>query len=168
MSTAITTDLARHILRDLKSVKDELNAYPDDATVWAMPPGAPNSGGTLALHMAGNLQHFIGAGLGQKGYVRDREGEFGRRDVPRAELIAEVERAEKVIADVLLEAPSSMLDGDFPLAVGGRHLPRQLFVLHLTGHLSYHLGQLDYHRRLVTGDGTSVGALSPFALMPEG
>lgn len=167
MQPSLPNHIARHILRDLATLRDELDAYPDDETVWKQPPGAPNSAGTLALHMAGNLQHFIGAGLADNGYVRDREGEFGRRDVPRSELIAEVRRAEAAVAAELMDAPDSILDGDFPLPVGGRTLPRRIFLLHLTGHLSYHLGQVDYHRRLVTGDATSVGAMSPFALVPD-
>ncbi len=164
MSAELPTDIARLMLRELQTLRDELAAYPDDASVWALPEGAPNSAGTLALHMAGNLQHFIGTILAEDGYVRDREGEFGRRDVPRADLMTEIAAVERTISAVLMDAPGSVLDGDFPLALGGKTLTTRMFVLHLAVHLSYHLGQVDYHRRMVTGDATSVGALKPMAV----
>jgi len=60
--------LARILVRDLNAVRRELEAYPDEQSVWALPPGVTNSGGTLAMHIAGNVQHFIGAVLGGSGY----------------------------------------------------------------------------------------------------
>jgi hypothetical protein len=86
-------DLSRVLVRDLRTLAAELDAYPDDASVWACPPGIPNSAGTLVLHLAGNLRHFVGARLGGTGYVRDRDAEFAARGLPRAELRALVDAA---------------------------------------------------------------------------
>ena len=69
-------DLRTILLRDLEAVKRELVAYRDEKDIWAMPPGVPNSAGTLALHMAGNLHHFLGAVMGRR---RGRRSRGGRR-----------------------------------------------------------------------------------------
>ena len=89
------------LLRELAAVQRSVQAYPDDASVWAQPDGVPNAGGTLVLHLAGNLQHYVGAVLGGNGYVRDRAAEFSRRDVPRAALLAEVAAALSAVERTL-------------------------------------------------------------------
>jgi hypothetical protein len=155
--------LATVITRDLRAFRRELEAYPDDASVWRQVPGLPNSGGTLALHVAGNLQHFLGSILGRDGYKRDRESEFARRDVPRSELIAGLEAAAASVERTL----ETVLDLPYPEPIAKRTLGTQLFLVHLATHLAYHLGQLDYHRRMVTGNAQGMDAVSVREL-PEG
>jgi hypothetical protein len=101
MGTSLAAGVAAILDRDLRTLRRELEAYPDERQIWQAVPGLPNSAGTLALHLAGNLQHYIGARLGGAGYVRNRDAEFSRRDVPRAELLAEIERARTAIAAAL-------------------------------------------------------------------
>ena len=153
------TDLSRLLARELATLRDELLAYPDEKDIWAMPPGVPNSAGNLALHLAGNLRWFIGTQLGATGYVRDREAEFAKRNVPRTELVAIVEAAADEVTRTLATIDPATFDAPFPLEVGGLRLLTGRFLLHLEGHFGYHLGQIDYHRRIVTGNATSVGAL---------
>lgn len=156
-------DVRAVLLRDLASLRQELEAYPDESQLWATPAGISNSAGTLALHCAGNLQHFIGTCLGGTGYLRDREGEFGRREAPRTELVADLEAAAQVVERVLSGLDPSRLDGDFPVDFKGRTIPTGRFLLHLATHLAYHLGQVDYHRRVVTGQGALAGVVGiPF------
>ncbi len=152
-------DVSRLIARELATLRDELLAYPDDASVWALPAGVPNSAGTLTLHLAGNLRWFVGAQLGATAYVRDREAEFATRDLPRAELMALIERTSDEVTRSLAALDPEALDGDFPLEVGGLRLETGRFLSHIASHLAYHLGQVDYHRRIVTGNAYSVGAL---------
>jgi hypothetical protein len=162
------SDLTRWVAaildRDLRGVRRELESYPDERQIWQVVPGLPNTGGTLALHLAGNLQHFVGAQWGGTGYVRDREAEFGRRDVPRSELVAEVERARGAVAVGLARVPPAALAEDYPLIVTGARLTTGDYLIHLCVHLAYHLGQLDQHRRLVTGTSTGVGVVAPAEL----
>jgi uncharacterized damage-inducible protein DinB len=148
------------LVRDLRTVKRELDAYPDDAAVWTSLPGTPNTAGTLALHLAGNLRHFIGATLGGTGYVRDRGAEFSRRAVPRAELHRELDAAIAAVEATLPALPMETAEAAYPLAVGPLRVTTLDFLFHLTAHFAYHLGQLDYHRRAVTGDPAGVGAQS--------
>jgi hypothetical protein len=171
MERSVTTDnvpqtwLARVLLRDLASVRSQLEAYPDEALIWQTPPGMTNSAGTLALHIAGNLLHFIGAKLGGTGYVRDRVAEFELRDVPRAELIDGLERATRAVQETLATLPGEDLDQVFPDTLGGLQLTTGQYLVHLAMHLGYHVGQLDYHRRAVTGDPSIPGMVSLPALI---
>ena len=156
--------LAAIITRELRAIERELNAYPTEDQIWQLPTGLPNSAGTLALHAAGNLQHFIGAILGGSSYVRDRDAEFNRRNVPRSELVAELHRAAASVQETLPRIDRATLDAPYPLPVANRRLVTSDFLTHLAAHLAYHVGQLDFHRRIVTGDASGVGTVSPTEL----
>ncbi|GGN36115.1 DinB family protein [Deinococcus daejeonensis] len=142
-------ELRELFVRDLGKLIAELEAYPDDASVWRVRGDIVNPAGTLALHLIGNLSQFVGADLGGAAFVRDREAEFARRDVPRAELIAGLrEVSARVVAALdgldaarLDEVSAPQLPG-FPEGMTVRY-----FLIHLYGHLNWHLGQVDYHRR---------------------
>jgi uncharacterized damage-inducible protein DinB len=157
-------DLRRMILRDVSSLRDELMAYESDAQVWKILPGTRNSAGTLVLHLVGNVQHFFGAVLGRTGYVRDRDAEFSRRDVPRAELAAEVDRAVAAAHEGLAALREEDVERPYPGELAGHTWPSGLLLFHMATHLTYHLGQIDYHRRVVTGQPGNVVAISLSAL----
>src|SRR3954447_2385900 len=148
--------------RDLRGLQREVEAYPDESDLWTEVPGLPNVGGTLALHLAGNLQWYLGALLGHTGYVRDRAAEFARRDVPRAELIREIEAARDAVARALSAAPDSK--AEYPEFIAGKRVITGEYLMHLATHFAYHLGQLDYHRRTVTGEQGGVGTVRPAEL----
>ena len=152
--------LAGLMVRELDAMARELRAYQAETQLWEKPTAVPNSGGTLALHVAGNLQHFVGAILGGTGYVRNRTAEFEQRDMPRARLLEELERASEVVSRVLPALSREVLDDWYPLPVGGYRVRTSAFLLHLAVHLAYHLGQVDYHRRVVTGVAEGVGAVA--------
>ena len=156
--------LAAMICRELRALERELQAYKTEDQVWLVPPGLPNSGGTLALHAAGNLLHFIGAVLGGTPYVRDRDAEFSRRGVPRSELIEGLQQASEVVTATLTALDPARLEAPYPLPVLNRRLDTGDFMMHLATHLAYHTGQVDFHRRIVTGDVAGVGAVSPTEL----
>ena len=154
------------VQRELRAFKRELEAYPDEASVWTTPSGISNPGGTFALHCAGNLQHFIGARLGGSGYVRDRDAEFRRRDVPRVELYAEIDRAMRAVESTLMSDLPGSFPEVYPEQLGGKSIRTDVWLMHLVAHLGYHLGQLDYHRRLTTGAGDAVDDVSVRELPP--
>jgi uncharacterized damage-inducible protein DinB len=157
----VTVDALRRILlRDLAALRREIEAYERESDLWTSPPGVSNTAGTLALHLAGNLRHFVGAQLGGTGYVRDREAEFQDRGVPRAVLLERIADAVDEVDRSLRALPASRLAEPYPLEVSGVRLNTGTFLLHLATHFAYHLGQFDYHRRLVTGAAQGVGAQS--------
>jgi uncharacterized damage-inducible protein DinB len=146
--------LGRVIVRDLDSVRIQLEAYEDEEDIWKLVPGLTNAPGTLALHLAGNLQHYIGACLGGSGYVRDREAEFSTRGLTRAELLQVIDEARIEVQEALEGISDRQLQMEFPDEVAGVKLPTGQFLIHLAVHLAYHLGQVDYHRRVVTRGGS--------------
>ena len=148
------------LARELRTLAQELLAYEDETELWKVPPGIGNSAGTLALHLCGNLRHFVGATLGDSGYERDRPAEFERRDVPRDELLAEIEATAADVQRALAGLDERRLAEPFPLEIAGVRPDTGDFLIHLVTHLAYHLGQIDYHRRLVTGSSGTVDALS--------
>jgi hypothetical protein len=154
-----TADLSRLINRELTSLRDELLAYPTESAMWEVPKGLPNSAANLAMHLVGNLRFYVGRQLGATGFVRDRDGEFGKKGVPRAEIIAAIETAADEVTRTLATLDHALLGKPFPVEVGGHRIQTGLFLQHLASHLAYHLGQIDYHRRVVTGNATSVGAM---------
>lgn len=156
--------LRKLLLRDLATLADQVHQYPDEADLWRTTDVVRNSGGNLTLHLCGNLQHFLGSVLAGSGYTRDRDGEFSRQDVPRAELLAEIDRTVTAVTSTLDQLDEGTLDAPYPLEIAGARLSTGTFLTHLCVHLGYHLGQLDYHRRFVTGGAASPGALSPRSL----
>lgn len=146
--------VAAIIERELRSLRAQLEAYGDERDLWLVAPGISNPPGVLAAHLVGNLQHFIGARLGGTGYVRDRAAEFSRRDWTRADLVAAVDETRGIVRATLASLPEEELDRDFPEVVAGVHLITGDLLIHLASHLAYHLGQIDYHRRLLAGGAT--------------
>lgn len=158
---SLIADTARSLLlRDLRALAREVDAYPNDDVLWRTAPGISNSGGTLVLHLVGNLQHFVGAVLGQSGFVRDREAEFATRDLTRAELRARIENAAGSVDAALRRLTPDQCGTEYPALVGGRRLETAEFLTHLVAHLAYHLGQIDYHRRMLVPDSGPVDAMS--------
>jgi uncharacterized damage-inducible protein DinB len=156
--------LAAMLDRDLATLRREVEAYPDERDLWREIPGVANVGGTLILHLTGNLQHYFGARLAGTGYVRDRPAEFARRNVPRSELLSEIEAARDAVKAASATVGEAQLAADFPEAVSGSRLRAGDYLVHLAAHFAYHLGQLDYHRRVVTGTNASVDAMRPAEL----
>jgi hypothetical protein len=150
--------------RDLQALRREVEAYPDERSLWQRVPGIINTAGTLVLHLTGNLQHYFGARLGGTGYVRDRPAEFARREVPRAELLREIDAARSAVRVGLAELSDEQLSADYPETIAGVGVATGDYLLHLSTHFAYHLGQLDYHRRVVTGNESGVGAMRPAEL----
>jgi uncharacterized protein DUF664 len=150
--------------RELATLRREVDAYADEADLWREVPGLPNSGGTLVLHLAGNLQHFFGRELGGSSYVRDRPAEFSQRNVSPAELHRQIDAAGTAVTLGLSRLSAPQFLEAFPEAVAGARLNTGEYLVHLVAHLAYHLGQLDYHRRIVTGSPEGVGAVRPAEL----
>ncbi len=138
--------------RDLRRLAEEINLYANEADLWAVRPGIANSAGNLCLHLLGNLNHFVGEILGKTGYVRDRDSEFALKNVPRQELLEGIEDTIQVVANTLRETPKATFEQVFPVTHHDQPLQTDLMLLHLLGHLSYHLGQVNYHRRLVVAE----------------
>lgn len=165
MANRLPAQISQFLRRELRTLRRELEAYPDERLIWALPPGLPNSAGTLALHLAGNLRHYVGAILGGNGYVRNRDEEFAARDVPRAALLEQISEAEAAVESTLPLLNEEQMSLPFPEPIRDQHLQTGDLLVQLAVHLAYHLGQVSYHRRVVTGDVQGAGALSAAELV---
>ena len=135
------------ITRDLEKFKEEIRLFPEER-LWVVQGDIKNSAGTLALHLTGNLKHFIGAILGSTGYVRQRDKEFSDKNISKEKLLQGLDEASAVVNKVLSSFPDEKLSELYPIEKSGKQPTTFGMLLHLTSHLSYHLGQVNYLRRM--------------------
>jgi hypothetical protein len=163
----IQHSIAALLEREVQGFEREVNLFPDDETLWRTMPGVPNSAGNLALHIAGNLQYFVGTVLGGSAYVRDCDAEFSRRSGTRCEIVEELQKAVVAVRTVLPNVGDDILRRDFPdPPIPNRRVQTLTFLLHLCAHASFHLGQAGYLRRGLTGDTKSAGPV-PLSVLTE-
>ena len=135
--------------RDLEKLKQEIASYRDESNLWKIDKSIANSSGNLCLHLVGNLNTYIGAEIGKTGYVRDRDREFSQKNIPQAELVKMIDDTIAVVANGLDKLKEEDLEKEYPLLVFKEKTSTGYFLIHLTVHLGYHLGQINYHRRLL-------------------
>lgn len=141
--------LAEIFERDLLKLREEISLYKNEDNLWITEKHISNSAGNLALHLIGNLNHFIGATLGNTGYVRQRDKEFSDKNIPLVELLEALDNTANIVKQTLIHLPEEDLDKNFPLDKHGQTVKTDFMLLHLLAHLEYHLGQINYHRRLI-------------------
>ncbi|SHH74780.1 Protein of unknown function [Chryseolinea serpens] len=134
--------------RDVAKMEAEINQYPTEESIWNIDGTIKNPGGNLCLHLCGNLQHYIGAVLGGSDYKRNRDLEFSAKNVSRRDLLAEIQRTRQAVATTLEKLDPNLLEKDYPAPVFDYAMTTSFFLIHLSAHLGYHLGQINYHRRL--------------------
>ena len=135
--------------RDLDRLAKEIKAFKNEDYLWKISGEISNTPGNLAMHIAGNLQHFFGAVLGNNGYVRERENELNGK-MSREEILAEIQKGREAVQNVLSTITNEALKKNYPLDVFGKKMSTTYFLIHLQGHLNYHLGQINYCRRILS------------------
>ena len=135
--------------RDLEKLKTEIDSYKEEKKLWEISGEIKNSTGNLCMHLCGNLQHFIGNILGNSGYVRNREAEFSTKDIQKEKLLDEINVTAKVVEKTISELKEDKFNEIYPVNVFGYEMTTEFFLVHLATHLNYHLGQINYHRRLL-------------------
>lgn len=135
--------------RDLDKVQLEIESYKNEERIWYIEKSIANSGGNLCLHLIGNLNAYIGVGLANTDYVRFRDLEFSLKNVPRTELIQKLEATKKIVAQGLSKLTAERLPDEFPLTIWEKPTEMEYTLVHILTHINYHLGQINYHRRLL-------------------
>ncbi|KIQ16391.1 DinB superfamily protein [Flavobacterium sp. MEB061] len=135
--------------RDLNKLKIEIESYQSENQLWAIDKNISNSAGNLCLHLIGNINTYIGAELGKTGYIRDRPLEFSLKDIPKSELISKIDATILVVNNAFDSLTEADLDAIYPQIVFEKEMTTGYFLVHLSTHLAYHLGQINYHRRLI-------------------
>ena len=145
----MTESIKSLFTRDLNQLKKEIESYQNEEAIWKIDKDILNSAGNLSLHLVGNINHFIGAILGNSGYVRNRELEFSLKNIPKTELILQIEKTIEVVHSSLDQLSEEDLKKEYPIQALSYPMTTEYFLIHLFGHLNYHLGQINYHRRLL-------------------
>lgn len=135
--------------RDLQKLEEEINLFQSEEVLWKTAGEIKNPAGNLCLHLCGNLQHYIGKNLGQTSYVRNRDNEFAAKGIPKTQLIAEIQKTKQTVHDTLETLKPSVLEAEYVEKVYDYPMTTAYFLIHLIAHFSYHLGQINYHRRLL-------------------
>ena len=135
--------------RDIRKLAEEISLYRDEPTIWRLEPGINNSAGNLCLHLIGNLNHFIGAVLAKTGYIRNRDTEFTAKNVSREELLSELDKTAAVCTSALNDLNIKDFEKEYPLEKHGKPVTTGHMLIHLLAHFNYHLGQVNYHRRMI-------------------
>ncbi|HQV00444.1 MAG: DUF1572 family protein [Bacteroidia bacterium] len=135
--------------RDLNTLKLEIEKYKSDDDLWKVADGISNCAGNLCLHLCGNLKHYIGALLGHTGYIRHRDAEFDLKDIPAHALIADIDITKNIVTETLQKLSDADLLKTFPDLKHGKSVTALHMLLHLMLHFQYHLGQINYHRRIL-------------------
>lgn len=135
--------------RDLLKLKIEIELYQNEENLWRTDKAISNSAGNLCLHLIGNLNTYIGREIGNTGYVRNRDLEFSQKGIARTELISKIDNTVSVVQDALGKMKEDELDKEYSLLVFDKKTSTEYFLVHLAAHLAYHLGQINYHRRLL-------------------
>ncbi|MBP6334126.1 MAG: DUF1572 family protein [Bacteroidia bacterium] len=136
-------------IRELNKLTDEINLYQDEKNLWKVSGQVTNSAGNLTLHICGNLQHFIGSVLGNTGYERNRDLEFSAKDVSRVQLLLDIEKTKAIVESTLKNLHEEDLSQIYPLQKSGKEMNTAYLLTHLLTHLNYHIGQINYHRRMI-------------------
>ena len=145
----LTVTLQSLFTRDLNKLRREIELYKKEENLWKVAEGISNSAGNLCLHLVGNLNTYIGKEIGKTGYVRNRELEFSLKDVPRKELLSKIDDTIRVVNTSLDSVNENTLANEYPVLVFEKKTTTEYLLVHLATHLSYHLGQINYHRRLI-------------------
>lgn len=148
-----SVELAELYRRDLTRLIQELEAFPNDGALWELAPAVQNSAGNLALHLEGNLREYVGRQLGGVAYLRKRETEFSAKGLTRDELMARLREVRELVTRVVAGLSEGELEATYPEQVFGAPIATRQFLISIYGHLNYHLGQIDYLRRVLTGTG---------------
>ena len=135
--------------RDLLRLKTEINLYNDESKIWIIEKNIANSAGNLCLHLIGNLNTYIGAEFGKTNYIRNRELEFSLKNISKNELLDKIESTILVVEMSLNNITEEQLISESEILVFDKKATLEYLLVHLTTHLTYHLGQINYHRRLL-------------------
>jgi hypothetical protein len=135
--------------RDLNKLRTEINSYSDETKLWVIEKNIKNSGGNLCLHLIGNLKLFIGSMLGKKHYERNREAEFSLKNISKKELLEEINTTMEIISGTINSLTEDDFEKVYPVEVLNKPITTEFFLISLIAHLNYHLGQINYHRRMI-------------------
>lgn len=149
--TPLQTHYYSFFNRSLGQLKEQLDGMPEEQ-LWQTKAGIINPCGVLVQHLVGNLNHYIGTALGHTGYVRKRDEEFRKSDKTKEELLQAIADLQEMLKSLLPSLEADDFSASYPAEFPFECTTEEALV-HLHGHLSYHLGQFNYLRRMLDKKG---------------
>lgn len=142
-------EIANFYQRDIQKVIDEINLFNDDSNIWKTSGSTKNSSGNLVLHLVGGLNHLIGTTLANTNYVRNRNLEFEQKDIERVQLIEQLKELSFMIDKTINSISEEQLNNSFPIFFDKENATIKYVLIQLLLHINYHLGQINYLRRVL-------------------
>jgi len=141
--------LAAFYERDISKLIEEVSLFKNEEDLWRIQGSVKNPAGNLALHIIGGLNHLIGATLARTGYVRNRDQEFTRKGVERKVLVAQLEELIPMINKTINALTPEQMEAEYPIFFDKPKTSVSYVLVQLFAHLNYHLGQVNYLRRML-------------------
>ena len=132
--------LANFYERDLRKLIEEINLFKREQNLWR------TYGSVKILHIIGGSNYLIGNKLAHTGYVRDRDQEFIKKGLAREALVVQLEQLILLIKKTLNELD---MDAEYPMMFDDAIRSNGYVLTQLALHLNYHLGQVNYLRRVL-------------------
>ena len=145
----LNSTLTNFYERDIRRLIEEINLFNDEGNLWKTEGTIKNSSGNLVLHIVGGTNYLIGTMLAKTGYIRNRDQEFIIKDVPRNELVAQLEELMLMINKTLSTFDDERMEAEYPIMFDDMKVPNSYVLIRLAIHLNYHLGQVNYLRRVL-------------------
>ena len=142
----LNTTLSAFYERDIRKLIEEINLFNNEENLWKTAGGVKNSAGNLALHIIGGTNYLIGTTLAGTGYVRNRDVEFSIKGVKRKEIVTQL---EALIALVTSTVNAVDMGAEYPRMFDDAKRSNMYVLTQLALHLNYHLGQVNYLRRVL-------------------
>lgn len=149
-------NLCIELLNFIDQLDNEIESFNSESNIWKQPDGINNSPGNITLHIIGNLNHWIGAFLLNKGYQRNRPLEFSSEAIPRNELLKMLRQCKTMIEKELPAYLIKHKGEQYPEPFDGKPISIYGAITHLIAHLAYHCGQVNYFRRMLEGSQAKV------------
>jgi hypothetical protein len=122
----------------------ELAAPLTNAQFWQNPFSYGNSFGHMVLHLAGNLNYYVGAQIANTGYIRDRPREFNDPNPPaKDEALKQLDDAVAMVVQTI--RAQSAEDWSKEYSGAGTNAGNRLdMIVQCAAHMQHHIGQMIY------------------------
>lgn len=142
MRTTVSEEFVRYLEHLAGRVERAARSIPQDR-LYFKPFRFGNSIGHLILHLTGNLNHYIGAGIAGSGYVRNRPLEFTDANPPPPDVA--LARFREAVA-MVVRTIRSLDDAGWQVPVNEQQPIQTRFglVLVCVSHINNHVGQMAY------------------------
>ncbi|HET8963143.1 MAG TPA: DUF1572 family protein [Chitinophagales bacterium] len=145
----MNSDFTTILSQGIDKIISELNQYENEMDIWEIDGEIKNSAGNLAIHLSGSINYFIGAVMAKNGYVRNRDAEFSEKNISREKMISELNTTKTMMEEFISQQDADFYNAIFPLQTFGENRSNHYALMIMAVHLNYHLGQINYHRRLI-------------------